>query len=581
VLAAALLLLGFCVLAALTWGTWGAPHTDAGAELTVADLMTKGEGLYSDSRYYYGPLGVSAQALELRAFGPSLTVAFAFGILQFAAILATFYALARTWLGTVFAGLSTAILLAIGFTGQLFGYILPHTVSATWGLLMLLLMLLALTRGHLVAASLALGGACLTRPEFAGAALAVGAAYLVGLAIEGRRNELKGAGLRLLGPGLGLAVAIFGAFVVGVGADKLVFENLFPVDFLRVSGGKFFHDWAPLTPASLVATLARALAYLAPLAGLAGSAVLWQRRPGVRALWPLAAAFGGLLFVMGLSRGLDLFPGSRGVVQTEAEKLKLGMSWLPALSVGIAGLAVVRAAKRRRAPLSGSWPIDLALIAAATILCLRAYNKFTTDVYSAYYAAPAVLLAGILHQWIGDRWRPARPIAVGALGAVALSLVVSALTGPSQDDTFRVKTARGSYLASATHGPALQGTIDFVRRSTKPGEPILALPTDGGLHFLTDRPPALYESMFVPGALDSRADERAAFAQLRRDGVRVAIVGNASFESYGFPGHIGERYNRWLLASVRREFRLTRSFGDFGGDHPGPLSAAYRVYVRR
>ncbi len=44
------------------------------------------------------------------------------------------------------AGLATAVLLAIAFSGTAFDFVLPHTNSATMGLLCLLLELLALTR---------------------------------------------------------------------------------------------------------------------------------------------------------------------------------------------------------------------------------------------------------------------------------------------------------------------------------------------------------------------------------------------------------------------------------------------------
>ncbi len=58
----------FCLMAALTWGTWGAPHTDAGSELATAQLIADGGQLYGDVRYYYGPLGISLLTLALKSF---------------------------------------------------------------------------------------------------------------------------------------------------------------------------------------------------------------------------------------------------------------------------------------------------------------------------------------------------------------------------------------------------------------------------------------------------------------------------------------------------------------------------------
>src|SRR6185503_12435215 len=102
---------------ALTWRKWGVPELDAGAELTTAESITRGALPYADVRYFYGPLGLYALAGSFKVFGASLEVAFAFGMLQTAAILGTFYALARRWLEPVVAGLASAIVLAIAFNG--------------------------------------------------------------------------------------------------------------------------------------------------------------------------------------------------------------------------------------------------------------------------------------------------------------------------------------------------------------------------------------------------------------------------------------------------------------------------------
>jgi len=105
----------FAAITALTWRKWGVPELDAGAELTTADLVKHGALVYRDVRYYYGPLGLYSLALSFKIFGTSFTTAYIFGLGQAVAILAAFYALARQWLVPLTAGLSTALLLAIGF----------------------------------------------------------------------------------------------------------------------------------------------------------------------------------------------------------------------------------------------------------------------------------------------------------------------------------------------------------------------------------------------------------------------------------------------------------------------------------
>src|SRR6202035_4489769 len=104
----AFLVLAFAALVALSWRKWGMPEGDAGAELTTADLIKHGAVAYRDVRYFYGPLGLYSLALAFKVFGTSFTVAYGFGLVQAAAILGAFYALARRWLDPVAAGLTTA-----------------------------------------------------------------------------------------------------------------------------------------------------------------------------------------------------------------------------------------------------------------------------------------------------------------------------------------------------------------------------------------------------------------------------------------------------------------------------------------
>ena len=86
--------------------------------------------------------------------------------------------------------------MAIGFSGTAFNFILPHTNSATFGLLGLLVVLLALTRDRLWVAGVALGAVGLTRPEFLAVAAASCLAYLLAtwrIEVPGRPSPGPGA----------------------------------------------------------------------------------------------------------------------------------------------------------------------------------------------------------------------------------------------------------------------------------------------------------------------------------------------------------------------------------------------------
>jgi hypothetical protein len=599
-------------LLALTWRRWGILDTDTGLELTIADMVSHGAVAYRDVRYFYGPAGLYGLALTFKLFGASLSTAIAFGLIETIAILATFYALARNWVRPVCAGLATAALIAVGLSGWA-NFMLPNTNSATFGLLFLLLVLLALTRRRPGLAGLALGLLALTRVEFAAAGAAVAFASALGVnRVEGRRAAVRALGWIVL-PALLIAGPVLGLFAAEVGLSRLVTQNLFPVGFLH-SEATYQQSLSPLTFSSLVVTIGRALVYAALLAGVVGSALRWPRNsvpagsdaqapvgspageladsPGsgstgshagaparLRALWPLAAAVLGLLALDGASRVLGAFPGSRALIQTDCRRLLIGMSWLPALVLVAAIWALVRFVRHKSPPLSASWPLDLALLAAAAVLSLRAYDNFTTDTFAPYYAAPLLLLAAILHQQIGDRQPAARAASLAFFAVIVASLVLALGKSTTAGHTQLVRSARGDFASTPAAASALQRTIDFLQAHTRPGEPILSLPY-GGLYFLVDRPPALYNLAFLPGDVPAPAEQRAAIARLQRERVRYVALGNARFDAWGEP-QIGVNYDRVLLTFIDREYRVVASFGDFGSQLGGPLSEAYELYEVR
>jgi 4-amino-4-deoxy-L-arabinose transferase-like glycosyltransferase len=552
------LALCFALLAALTWRKWGVPEIDAGAELTTADLIKHGALAYRDVRYYYGPLGLYSLALSFKLFGTSFTTAFAFGLAQTAAILAAFYALARHWLAPLFAGLATAMLLAIGFSGTAFNFILPHTDSATFGVLCLLLMLLALTRERTLLAGAACGLVALTRPEFLAVAAGAAVAYVVATwRVQGRAAAWRSA-WRLALPALAIALVVYGWFAAQAGLGRLVTENLWPVKFLH-TGVKTEQNWTPLTFSSLLGLAARGLLYGGLLAALLASVSGWRQRQGaprqgarrLLALWPLAAAVLAIVLLDGALRAGGLLAGQRAAIELEARHLMLGMSALPVLGVAIGVYALVRLWRGQDSPLGRSWPADLALVVAAAGLGLRAYNAFTTEgSYAPYYTAPLVLLLGILHARLAARWPRARGAAVGALGLVAAGLAAYALFGLYRHDTSTVHTARGSFVTTAAAAPALQAAVRAIDADTAPGQRILAAPTDGGLYFMADRRPALYELTLLPGLLATGAEERAAVARLRREGTALAVLGARDLSIWGTPT-FGVDYDPLLGAYLR------------------------------
>lgn len=574
----------FVVLAALSWQAWGSPSVDAGHELSVASMIAEGHQPYVDIRYFYGPLGVYALGGAFAVFGTSFTTAFAFGLVQAAAIVGVFYLLARRLLDVVTACVATLVVAAIGFSGTAFNFVLPHTNSATFGLLTTLLMLLALSHRRLALASLAAGLVCLTRPEFAAIAALTLGAYLLGT----WRQEGWGPTLRALPrlalPGLLLAGIVYAVLAAEAGASQLFTENLWPVKMLRAAGFASQEAWAPKSVEGLVATLARAGAYLTLFGGVVAAGVLVAREQAtgerVKALWPLPFAVVLIGFVDLAWRVLGVWEPAREAVQEELGHLIIGMSWLPALGFIACVLVAVRFLKGRSAPITGNWAFDLALVACAAALGARAYDAFTAEgSYAPYYAPPLVLLLAVLHDRVARRWPQARAAAALALLTVALGLAAYAQGALYPHQSTLVHTERGSFKTTAAAAPALQGTLDWIDSHTAPGEAVLAVPADAGIDFMADRKVALYDPMFLPGLLYDHAEEREAIARLEAEDVRYAVVDKRNFDNYPRE-KFGVEYNRPFAAWIEREGAPVAEFGDgarVGGENPATSFAIYDI----
>lgn len=570
----------FSVLAAVSWRKWGTPEIDAGVDLTTAAQAAHGHLPYEDVRYFYGPLGIYVLAGVFKVFGASLAAAFGLGLVVASGITVTFYALARQLLRPVFAGLATAVLVAIGFSGMQFNYVLPHTNSATFGLLLLLLELLALARRRPLLAGVALGLACLTRVEFAAAAVVVGVAWLVGTWRTEGRGPALAAGVRMAAPAVAIAGSVYAVLAASVGTSRLLWENLWPVDFLRIAGFRAYRDWTPFDAESVASSIARAAVYGGLLAGLVLSCLRLRGAQGagrLRAFAPLLVAGLAIAVVDLVWRASGIFSDAQGAVEEESRQLLIGMTALPALALLVAAVVGYRFLRGRPPLLSGSWAFDLALAASAVLLCSRAYDQFTMSSAAPYYAAPAVLLLGLLHQRLADRWPAARLGVLAALGAVAAGIALYNAFALYGDKNTVVHTAAGSYVANDRSAHAQQQVIDYLRAHTSPGDPILALPADGGTYFFTNRQLPLYDIATLPGLLDTAADERAAIARLREEHVRYAVISTRDTTAFE-TGRFGTGYNRTLGAFIASG-QLVKTIGDprdaAGGGIP---SRSFRIY---
>ena len=73
-----------------------------------------------------------------------------------------------------------------------------------------------------------------------------------------------------------------------------------------------------------------------------------------------------------------------------------------------------------------------------------------------------------------------------------------------------MRTQRGTFVTDGRAAPALAAVVSAVQERTRArGSRSSPHRRTAAFYFMTDRRPALYELMLLPGLLDSRADELA------------------------------------------------------------------------
>jgi hypothetical protein len=137
---AIILTVAFVHNTATSWRKWGNIVIDVGRELDLPRQMVDGKALYSDLRFYYGPLAPFVNAGLYRIFGVHLDVLIGAGLVTAALMCWLIYRLAR-----LFVDRAMATVVAVGFLyicafvhltiNPSFNFVLPYTYSATYGML--------------------------------------------------------------------------------------------------------------------------------------------------------------------------------------------------------------------------------------------------------------------------------------------------------------------------------------------------------------------------------------------------------------------------------------------------------------
>jgi hypothetical protein len=535
-------------LAAATWGTWGDLDSDTGYDVVAGSLVAQGQLPYADFVYYYGPLAPLLAGLVTWLGGAGVTAVVALGLLVTAGIVAATYALARTFVGPLGGFLAAALTTAVAFIPNNYSYVLPHTMAATLGTLLLLCLLLALARlarrdttGWTVAAGLLLGLLTLTKPEPTLAGVAAVAAWLLARRWAGRSVGRTTA--TLAGAALAVPVLVYGAFLLSVSPHTLFLENLFPADTISGGGDVLLRARMPLTLESFVELGGRAVVYAAGL-GLILALAKLAERPGLG---------------RGVAAGLVLTGGlaacAAALVNPEALRhgLQFVYGWVP---FGAAAGAVWLLVRARRRSLGERDDLRLAAAVALAAVAATAYNGFYLHAHfpqmAVYYAPLVAVFLAELHLRTLGRSRPA-----ALLGIAWLAFLVAAGTGLTLKDaraeSVTVHGPEGSLAETPAEAHMYATALAAIERETAPGDRILVLPLLTGLEALSGREPGLPEISVLPGVLERENGERDALAYLQAHPVDLVVTDDRAWPAYG-RGAFGESFGLALATWIEETY---------------------------
>jgi hypothetical protein len=549
-------------------GRWSDAIIDSGREWIVPDALARGDLLYRDVVYWFGPFTPYLHAGFFRLFGSSYATLVLAGIVGSIGVLGALYFALRSVAGRREAALWTslavpALIFMPNAGGSILGmgYRIWHAAAFSVAAIGLAArpgedrrpILRAIGVGSLCA----LAGLC--RTEWG---LVAGAASFCAFLLRERsaRARLSGA----LAAGAAFLVLFGGtlaAFVAAAGR-KPVLED----------GHVLLTGLPPETRAFLVAF----------------SGVRDWRSGVLEMLYSTATWAGALLLLQILAIG-------RGDRPRVLRKLPLMASVFVLLAVcaalGGAGGAVLFSA----APLVCAAAAVLALVSptpsSAGLLgfgiagVLSSYRRPFHIGDSAYVGPPLlfalICAAGLVQRLLDREKNPGTRQRFRSLSSVAaLLLVVFAFAGRvlqyAGDERIPIPGTQGMLSARPELVARFETLVRSIRRESASGEGLVAFPEGEILNYLADRPNPIRHKLYIPGYLTNE-NENDVVAEFDRSRPRVIIVLDRPTGEYGssaFGETYGNRIRKWIESNydVRRIGR---------GERTGRLGSWAAVAIRR
>ena len=565
---------GLVILASLgvgllaSWQRWGVPLTDSGRELNVPLRLLRGEMLYSDVRYIYGPLSPYANAALYWIFHPSLWVLWARGIATTILILAIIYWIARQVMGRFPATMACVAITWVCALKSQGNYILPYAYSGLDGCLFglaTLALLLASVRDKkfawLVAAGVAAALASLAKTEMGIAAVGTGVAAAA-LGGYPRADKITARLSIFLVPALGLPAAVMEWFASRVGWHTLIHESyLFftdtPWQLIYFNKARFGLDHPAHSVWLMVASMIRMVGFAGAVASI--SLLLARHsepaRPERIYKWPLALLAASLAVFVLPSIGLsDLGP-----------LLPMPFLLLALMAAGLAAFLRNARAKAQPAREQAAVFVLLGIFAFGSlgrILCRvstgGALSSLLVPMSLVLYIYVWLVLFPLFFSEQATR-TISRQLVSGALVLGVVAAAVTLTVRYQRNFNYAMRTPRGTWRTHPDQGLAFDEALHFIEINTAPSDAVAVLPEGSSLNFLSGRRNPLRDEIFLPGIL-READEDRAIGQLRNLRVPLILITNRATQEFGQKAFGVDFYQR-LMLWINENYRLCGVFG--------------------
>jgi len=520
-----------------TWAAWGNLTIDSGHEMYIPALLAEGKMLYRDVWFNFGPAAPYFNSYLFRLFGIHLNVLYWAGSLS-ALGSAVFLYLAGIQLSTWLVGWTAgAVVLLEAFQPSLFCFPLPYSFSAVYGCLSACLFLYLIIKAAtserwwwIFAAGTTAAVALLLKPEFGIASYAM-LVVLIGIrGLQKRSAKSLLSDVAALLPGI-VACALVIFWMVSIrGVEFMTQENIqsWPTSFfMRNYGARWLqNNGFSLTPGSLAEALVRSLF---PAAFLLELYCLFKwKQSGPRAILMKVILFVGLAVYY---RFMQLNP------QAALAALVFPRDMVLYVLLAAASFWWIFWRARILDPRGLVVPLTLTF---STLLAFRILLRMLPSQYPIYYNGP-VVLCFLLSAFALIRQHARTAAAIRTAEIVVCLACLSSVALYSHDVTLITKsfvpltTARGTILVSPHMEQNYRAAISFMKEKAALGEPVLSIPEDTSLYFLSETYCPSRVFLFLPGIMAPGKMTAEFIQEIESKHVRYLLWSNRMFWEYGAP----------------------------------------------